>query len=285
MIEVHALNKRVNHFELCIDHLSIKPGITLVVGQNGAGKSTLLHVLATVLEPDQGRIIYANVPDCPLPLLRAEIGFLPTGIELHQDMTVHRLLLYLAELKGQRPAAAKAEVEELIELFQLNSARNYKIKSLSQGTQQRIAIAQSLIGWPHFLFLDEPLTYLDSMEKRRVISVLNRNYSRKRAAVVVSHDLEEWEGCCDHVLWMDKGRVRFYGSPEQWKCPTVRRIWEGKIKANELEQFPPTDVIRCKPSGDGHFSIRVIASQRPSPSFQPVEPSLEEAYFIRNRSL
>jgi len=284
MIEIHGLSKRLNHFQLRVDHLTLAPGTTLVVGQNGAGKSTFLHLLATVLEPDQGRIIYAHDPDCPLPLIRSKIGFLPAGIELYQEMTVNQFLTYLAELKGLDKTARRNETEKLLRLFDLKTLQNNKLKHLSQGYQQRVAIAQSLLGRPQFLFLDEPFTFLDSMEKRRVISILRRHYSRERVAVVVAHDLQEWEGFCDHVLWMDEGRVRFYGSPEQWKHSGVLHVWEGKIKAEELKRFPPARIIRSTPSSD-RILIRVIAAQPPSPSFQPVEPTLEDAYFIRKMSL
>ncbi|MDQ0339839.1 ABC-type multidrug transport system ATPase subunit [Caldalkalibacillus uzonensis] len=286
MIEIRALNKAFSHFQLSIDHLTLHPGITLVAGKNGAGKSTLLHILATVLEPDRGHVVYANDPDCPLPLIRSEIGFLPTGIELYQNMTVSRLLTYLAELKGKGldQASRHSYTKELLQLFSLESVQDHKLKYLSQGYQQRVAIAQSLIGWPHFLFLDEPLTFLDSIEKRRVISVLRRHYHRRRMAVVVTHDLDEWEGCCDYVLWIDEGRVRFYGTSEQWKFSSSLYAWEGKIKADDLKRLPHTHIIRSKPSENGLF-IRVIASRNPFPSFQPVKPTLEDAYFLRKLNL
>ncbi|WJH35885.1 ATP-binding cassette domain-containing protein [Paenibacillus sp. CC-CFT747] len=134
-------------------------------------------------------------------------------------MTAETFLRYMGELKGiysQEPARA------LLEEMDMLSLRRKRIRELSQGQRQKLALAQALLGEPAYLFLDEPLTYLDSGERRQVVSRLSR-YALRRHVIVSSHELNEWEPA-ESILWLNQGDVLFHGPAEEWcrdlPCPS-----------------------------------------------------------------
>lgn len=281
MIKLNNINVKKKGFTLAIDDLRINRGVTLVVGKNGAGKSTLLRLLATASLPDKGTITYAGKTSMSLSQIRSEIGFLPTGVELYDEMTVKKFLLYMAELKGLSKKDIKKEVEALIQQFNLSSMQHTKMKKLSEGYKQRTAIAQAVIGLPFFLFLDEPLTGLDIQEKKLVINYIGKHYSKNRVAIVVTHEMNEWEEVCDQLLMIDQGEVGFYGTPTQWRYSTTHFVWEGVFSKEEWERFVNAENVIHAKKENNQFIVRIISDVKPNSSFAIVEPTLEDAYFIK----
>jgi len=266
-------------FALHVPRLSLRPGITLLAGRNGAGKTSLLELLGTAAFPQEGRITYDGMTaDRDLPTIRASIGFVPAGAELYEEMTPVKLLRYLAELKGGAP---ESELDGLLAAFRLQPFAGRKIKTLAHGVRQRIALAQALIGSPPYLFLDEPLNALDSLERLSFIRLLSA-YGRKRTVLVSTHELNEWEAWAQRVLWLDDGRPLFYGSASDWTSGLPLAIWEGFATVRQYRAFDPAAVVhmRSEPAG---CLLRLMAAEPPGPGFEPQAPTLEDAYFIRSR--
>lgn len=213
MIEIRNLRFERGSFLLEIPYLQVGRGITLLVGRNGAGKSTLLQLLSTALFPQQGEILYGgrNRAD-DLPLIRSQIGFVPTGIELYEEMRVKKFLRYMTTLKG----GTVDEIDRLLFEFGLKRVENLKIKDLSQGHQQRLVVAQSLIGSPQYLFLDEPFNALDTFERKHLINYLIR-YGKEHTILISTHDFSDWEENADHILWIDRGQILFNNRISVWK--------------------------------------------------------------------
>ncbi|MBW7474432.1 ABC transporter ATP-binding protein [Paenibacillus oenotherae] len=282
MLELHQLiwNRKRADFRLRIPRLAIKPGITLLVGRNGAGKSSLLQLLATAQFPNEGDICYNGLTaDRDLPYIRSQIGFVPTGIELYEEMKTEKLLYYLAELKG---GAAPGELDRLMESFHLMPFRNRRIKTLPQGIRQRIALAQAWIGSPPYIFLDEPLNALDSLERLRFIRFVAA-HSRNRTIVVSTHELNEWEAWSDRVLWLDEGEAQFHGTLEEWISDLPLGVWEGEIDAVHYHHLDPAHVLHMR-TDEQHCNVRLLGNEPPAPQFTRQLTTLEDAYFIRCRS-
>ncbi|GIP35491.1 ATP-binding cassette domain-containing protein [Paenibacillus sp. J2TS4] len=277
MIQLDHIEYRHASFRLRIDQLRLSRGITLLVGPNGAGKTTLLKLLATALSPHEGEIRYLNKTTREaLPLIRSCIGFLPTGLELYEDMTPYKLLSYMAELKG---ISSREEIESLLDRFGFQPLRNKKINELSQGQHQRLGIAQAFLGDPLFLLLDEALNYLDIYERKKIINELAKSSERK-AILVSTHELNEWEFVADDILWMDEGFVCFHGSPARWKMNLPWSVWSGKIDPNQLHTLNPHRLLSLRMDGQQAF-IRIIGPRPPAESFEETTPNLEDAYYIR----
>ncbi|AJY73681.1 ATP-binding cassette domain-containing protein [Paenibacillus beijingensis] len=268
-------------FTLAMPNLIFRSGITLLAGSNGSGKTSLLQLLATAAFPSEGMIRYGDMTtDRHLPAIRASIGFVPTGLELYEDMTCEKILRYLAELKGE---TSRIEHERLLETFHLNEFRKRKIKSLAHGVRQRIALAQAWIGSPSYIFLDEPLNAMDSLERLRFIRYLSA-YARDRVVIVSTHELNEWDAWAGRILWLRNGRPGFHGTTEEWCRSLPLSIWEGAVTAADYESLPPASVLQVRPEG-ATLSVRIIAGEQPGPLFKRQPPTLEDAYFIRSRAV
>jgi ABC-type multidrug transport system ATPase subunit len=277
MIELKDISFTREGFHLKIDKLKLQAGITLLVGRNGSGKSTLLSLLATAISSGQGEIRYGGATtETSLPMIRSQIGYMPSGVELHEEMTTEQLLQYLAQLKGIH---AKQAQNSLINEFGLDDLRKSKLKKLSQGEKQRVAIAQAFLGAPAFLLLDEPLTYLDSLERKRVISTLMR-YSTKHLVVVATHELNEWDPHVERILWLDQGQIRFFDTPQQWLRDLPKQVWVAAVSIEEVELLHHEAVIGIK-AYETTAEIRLIAKESPDQRFTAVTPTIEDAYFIR----
>lgn len=273
----------VGSFMLDIPHLHIKTGITLLVGPNGAGKSSFMRILSTAVHASEGEILYAghSVRDS-LPLIRRNIGFLPSGLELYEEMTPRKLLRYMAEMKGL--AVKQAAIEELLEEFGLDPLKNRPIRHLSQGRKQCLGIAQAMLGRPPFVLLDEPLNYLDSLEQKRVLHVLS-GHAAGAAIIVITHEMNEWEPYTGRILHLDGGRIVEDMSPREWKTGLPAGVYEGNIPEGELAHLDPERILRLSVEG-GNAKVRIIGRSKPvNHWFRPAEPTLEDAYFARRLGL
>lgn len=283
MIVLNNVAWRRKKFQLFVEKLRLHPGLTLLVGRNGAGKTTLLHMLATALFPQSGEIRYGGKTAAEaLPLIRGQIGFVPTGLELYEEMKPGKLLGYLAQLKGIH---GRTQIDALIAQFHLQPFMSKRIKKLPYGIRQRIAIAQSLLGSPSYLFLDEPLNYLDSPERKQVVRHL-AHYGMNRLIVVSTHELNEWAYCAERILWFEGGRPLFYGTPAEWtnQLPASLAVWQARMRMDQFQELPENRIIHFRIDG-GDVDVRFIGHEGMADCSLcvPAETTLEDAYFIRSR--
>jgi ABC-2 type transport system ATP-binding protein len=162
--------------------LSLGHGIVGVLGPNGAGKTTLLRILATVLAPDQGSLSLLGL-DPASPAARTEarrrLGYLPQSPRLYGGFTPLEMVDYVAILKEQTDATRRRrEACEVLEGVGLGDRMHKRIRTLSGGMQQRVALASALVGHPDLLVLDEPATGLDPEQRIALRSVLAQTAGR-----------------------------------------------------------------------------------------------------------
>ena len=280
MIQVQNVKHSRKNFSLSIPELTLGKGITILVGKNGSGKSTLLQLLATALKPQQGSIEYGGkTVDHSLPFIRKNIGFLPTGIELYEEMKIKRFLRYMSELKGVGDQDA---VDQTMMALQILKNKREKIKTLSQGMKQRVGIAQAILDCPPILLLDEPLNYLDSRERKNVVSLLSR-YSQTRLVLIATHELNEWEDIADDVIWLQEGKLLFKGPINLWKTHLPLRVYKGQVPLSKIKDLDQERIIHMK-RGHDHYLIKYIDETKPFEHFKEAEVTIEDAYFIRKKS-
>ncbi|MGD6778903.1 ATP-binding cassette domain-containing protein [Sutcliffiella horikoshii] len=281
MIRLNNIYWKYKHFTLEIDELTLQPGITILVGNNGSGKSTLLHLLATATRAPRGTIFYhEDTMDTDLPLVRSKIGFVPTGVELYPDFTPVKLLMYMAQLKGLGKDYSIRQIEELMSVFHLQDVKKKKIKKLSQGMQQRLALAQAFLGKPSYIFLDEPLNFLDIHERKSLLNYVAK-LSPHCVILVATHELNEWGPVCNRVLWMYQGRVIYSGSKLMWKQHLPLKIWTGELQDNLYENFSSQHLIVYAGRVKDKLSIRCASNTKPVLGFVEAQPTMEDAFFIR----
>ena len=177
-----------------------------LLGPNGAGKSTLLALLASLMRPSQGRVLYGD-RDAPenSAAIRARIGVLGHDLFLYPELTPFENLAFFAGLYGLSDADAAAR--HALERAGLADRTADPVASLSRGMRQRVALERALIQSPRLVLLDEPFTGLDD----RSAAALSTRLTELRAAgaivIVATHDLDLAEGLLDEALFLRDGRV------------------------------------------------------------------------------
>ena len=189
--------------------LSVRPGITGLVGANGAGKSTLIKILLGLLTPTSGavRVLGLDAREQG-ELIRARVGYMPEHDCLPADVTATEFVTHLGRMSGLPPTAAKEQAAEALRHVGLHEERYRQIGTFSTGMKQRVKLAQALVGDPGLLLLDEPTNGLDPAGRDAMLALIHRIGSEFGIAVVVaSHLLSEIERICDHLVAIEGGRL------------------------------------------------------------------------------
>jgi ABC-2 type transport system ATP-binding protein len=209
MIRVHELSRRYRDFHAVRDvSFTIQGGqIVGLLGHNGAGKTTIMKMLSGYLEPTSGRIEIDGVDVAENPrAVQRRLGYLPENLPVYRDLTVADYLDYAAQLKGLQGAELRASVRQAITATELEDRLLAPVATLSRGYQQRVGVAQALLGDPQLLILDEPTNGLDPNQTEHMRDLIRR--LAKSATVILStHIMQEVEAVCDHVLILRQGRL------------------------------------------------------------------------------
>ena len=190
---------------------NIPEGICAFLGPNGAGKSTLVSIMAGILRPDGGAILFngKNVGSKNSEFASL-LGFMPQQETVYPEFTAEEYLAYIGILKGMKPAGIREASEGLLREVDLFSERKMKIRTMSGGMKQRLRLAQALMGEPRVVILDEPTAGLDPEQRRKVRRMLQKR-AQGRIILFAPHVVPDIEGIADHVLILNHGRVAFCG--------------------------------------------------------------------------
>ena len=213
-----GLEKRYGAVEaLAGVELEVKEGeLVGLLGPNGAGKSTLVKIACGLVRATSGSAEVCGAP-AGSPAARASLGYLAELFRFPGWYSADELLDLHQRLAGSTGGAS--ERTELLELVGLAEARDRKVDAMSKGMQQRLGIAQALVGRPRILFLDEPTSALDPAGRRTVRALLEELRRRGSSVLLNSHLLSEVELVCDHVVILARGRVVAAGRPADLARP------------------------------------------------------------------
>ncbi len=215
-VELHGLGKTYDGTTWAVRDLSLKiPSGSLfgLIGPNGAGKSTTLRMLATVVHPSAGDLLFDGKPLPKDPSdLRRQIGFLGDGNPLYKQMTPAEYLRFFGQCYRMAPAKLEAAIEETLLTFDLISKRNTPSGQLSKGMRQRLLIARCLLHKPRLLLLDEPADGLDPRSRSDLRAALLRTRDSGVTILVSSHILRELDDLCDRMALIQKGRLVVSGA-------------------------------------------------------------------------
>ena len=187
-----------------------------LLGPNGAGKSTLVKAACGLVRPTEGTVTVAGAP-AGSAQANAGLGYLAELFRFPDWCTAEELLELHQRLAGADGGAA--ERAELLSLVGLADAADRRIGTMSKGMQQRLGLAQALVGEPRLLLLDEPTSALDPAGRRLVRAILERLRERGVAVLLNSHLLSEVELVCDRVAIIAGGRLVAAGTPEDLSSP------------------------------------------------------------------
>ncbi|KIL53210.1 ABC transporter ATP-binding protein [Jeotgalibacillus campisalis] len=209
MITLNQVTKKYGQVEAVSDvSFSLTSGkTTALVGPNGAGKTSLLHMLSGLISPGSGTIHYLTKEKDP----RTVIGFLPRYPAFHDWMTAEEFLQFAARLGKKSKKESRIRASELLELVGLEDVYRKKIGGFSGGMKQRLGIAQALVHEPKLLLLDEPVSALDPIGRKEIMSLLN-GLKNEMTILYSTHVLHDAQLLCDEVLMMNKGKIILYDS-------------------------------------------------------------------------
>ena len=186
---------------------AVGPGVTGLLGPNGAGKSTFLKLAAGQIAPSQGGVSLLGSPAWGSPELFHKVGLCPETDAFWEGLTGLQFLLALLRLTGYDEAECRRRAAQALEQVDLAPAKDRKIGGYSRGMRQRIKLAQALAHEPDVLLLDEPVTGMDPLNRRRVIDLVKRMGQEGKTVVVSSHILHEVEAMTRKVLLIHNGRI------------------------------------------------------------------------------
>lgn len=213
IIQVEGFHKTYGG-AVAVDGLSfeIAPGQILgLIGPNGAGKTTTMRALSAVIPATGGRLSVAQIDVAANPVAaKRHVAYVPDDPQLFPELTVDEHLAFTAAAFGVPDADEKAWL--LLERFELAGKRRTPARDLSRGMRQKLAICCAYLHDPVGLLFDEPLTGLDPRGIRTLKQSIRERADQGAAVLMSSHLLALVEDVCTHILLLDSGRQRFFGT-------------------------------------------------------------------------
>lgn len=285
-----VLIKHINHSYGSVQALSdftmdLTPGIYALLGPNGSGKSTLINIITGSITASAGQILYQEDERQPEDILkmgirfREKLGFMPQYPGMYSDFTVERFMKYMSALKGITKHEANEQITKILEQVELNDVRKRRIKTLSGGMKQRLALAQAVLGNPEILILDEPTAGLDPKQRisiRNFISEISLN----KIVIIATHIVNDVEFIAKRVIMLRKGVVVDNASPNEMINKISGSVWKVICSESEIEKiqnnFRITNIGRDDESGGA--VLRIVSKKKPTETAVTISPTLEDYY-------
>jgi ABC-2 type transport system ATP-binding protein len=260
--------------------LQIPSGMFGLLGPNGAGKSTLMRTIATLQEPDSGSIRFGSIDVLKQKdAVRRTLGYLPQEFGVYPKVTAAEMLDHLAVLKGiVDPRERKVTVEALLKRTNLYEVRQRKLGTFSGGMKQRFGIAQTLLGSPSLIIVDEPTAGLDPTERLRFNNMLSE-IGENVVVILSTHIVEDVSDLCSRMAIIASGQVLLTGDPQTTIESLRGRVWKKFVEREQLPDYEKECLVISTRLVAGRTAIHVVAPERPDASFQEVPPDLEAVYF------
>ncbi len=261
-----------------------------LLGPNGAGKTTSIRMAMDIIGPDTGEVlILGQKAD---KALRNRIGYMPEERGLYQKMVVEELLVFMAELKGIKPAESRRRMGPWLEKMGLADWRKRKANELSKGMQQKVQFIQTLLHDPEILILDEPTTGLDPVGTNLMRDAMLELSRAGKTLIVSSHQMATVEQMCDRVVLINKGEKVLDGRVSEIKASygkdtlilafegdgSFLRSLPGVISVNDRGRYAE---LKLGPSADPQALLKAASEKLKITKFEVVEPSLHDIFIER----
>ncbi len=250
--------------------VTVPPGITGLLGPNGAGKSTFMKLITGQLNPSKGTVKVLGQPIWQNPGLYFRIGFCPEQDAFYERMTGLEWVKALVRLNGFSDAEAAQAAERALTAVDLMEAANKKIGAYSKGMRQRVKLAQAIVHDPELLILDEPLTGMDPLGRRKTMKMIREWARQGKSILVSSHILHEVELMTPNILLINNGRILAEGNVHQ-----IRDL---------IDEHPHTVFIRAEdPRGlaKEFLTHADVISMRFAPGAVVVETGKPDEFYAR----
>lgn len=236
--------------------LYIQPGEAFgLIGPNGSGKSTTIKLALGLVFPNQGEVLLNGLPPT-VPHSRQGLGFMPENPSLMGHLGAREHLVGAGRLRGLDGSRARQQASELLDRLGLNESGDMTLNKFSKGMAQRAALGHALMGNPNFLILDEPLTGLDPLWRKRVVDLLMDFRANGGTLLFSSHILSDVERLGDRIGILHRGRLLEITTPAEL---VSRHVGTYLIRTQGTES-PPAD-LEAAPEGPGQWGIETTADR------------------------
>ena len=269
----YGSNLALDQFTYSFDH-----GIYALLGPNGSGKSTLMNIVTQNLKSDNGEILLDDTPIGKLGAsYREKLGFMPQYPGMYPSFSALDFLRYMAVLKGLNKKKADEQIDELLHAVELHDVRTHRIGSFSGGMKQRLALAQSLLGDPEIVILDEPTAGLDPKQRIAI-----RNYiasvALNKTVIIATHVVSDVEFIAREAIMLKKGVISDSGSPYELTQKIEGQVWQTVVAAEEVQAMQEKFRVVNIQNGEQGVILRILSDMKPTDDSIPVVPSLEDYY-------
>ena len=220
-IETFDLTKVYSNNFTAVNSLNLeipKGSIFGMLGPNGAGKTTTIKMLTCLIQPTSGRAVVGGYDVQKNPdEVRNLLGMVPQQVSLYKDLTVMENSQLCADYYGVPQDERDSRIIDLMELVDIEYAKDKRVGQLSGGQKQKASLVASLVHRPDILFLDEPTIGLDPTTKRTLWDLIRELNDNGHTIILCSHDMHEVDMLCDNVAIINTGNLVAYDTPQGLK--------------------------------------------------------------------
>lgn len=274
MLSVEHVTKRYGAFTALEDiSLTFSPGVYGLLGPNGAGKTTLMKMLATLLFPTKGQILWDGEDILALGAeYRGLLGYLPQQFGYYPNYTPRQFLRYVAALQCVPKGEAEDRISRLLELVGLGADGDRKLKKFSGGMIQRVGIASAMLNEPRLLILDEPTAGLDPRERVRFRNLIH-SLAEDRIVLLSTHIVSDVETIA--------GQIVMFRDHHLYCCDTPANIcarFHGKVfQVPAGTPLGPDQFLLSEGQRETGPVLRILTEKSPAGAV-PAAPGLEDAF-------
>ena len=253
-------------------------GVYGLLGVNGAGKTTLMRMLTTLIHPTGGEIRWDGQDVFRMDsAYRKLLGYLPQDFGYYPDFSIYDYLMYIASIKGIRPAAAKQRALRLLKQVGLSQAGHKKMKTLSGGMKRRVGIAQAMLNDPKILILDEPTAGLDPNERIRFRNLISE-LSEDRIVLLSTHIVSDIEYIASEILLMKDGRITLSGTAEEVIASMPERVWLFSVPREQVDRYLAAYRVSNLKTTPAGATLRVLSADCPAAGAVETAATLEDVF-------
>lgn len=262
-------------------NLNFDKGVYGLLGPNGAGKTTLMSIMVGLLDASSGAVKFddKDITEKDSVFL-SKLGFLPQYPGYYKNYTALEFLEYMSALKGIK-GSNKKQIDELLEFVNLTEHADRKVGTFSGGMLRRVGLAQTLLGDPEVIILDEPTAGLDPIERIRLRNLLSE-IAQNRTVIVATHIVSDIEYIANEVVLLFGGQVVSSGSPEKLTNDISENVWRVEVKTNEMEDYVKKYKISNIFSEKDKYVLRVVSDEKPCLEAIQLYPNLEDVFLYHS---
>ena len=215
LLEVKKLSKTYRNGRKALDNLNfhVKKGEILgFLGPNGAGKSTTINILSTLLQSDEGEIIFFNDENLSIKDVKKQLGIVPQELAIYEDISAAQNVKFFASLYGVKKSEINEKVENALKKVGLEDRKDDKPSTFSGGMKRRLNIACAIAHSPKLIIFDEPTVGIDPQSRNHILDSIKKLRDEGATIIYTTHYMEEVQQICDRVIIMDGGTVLLNGS-------------------------------------------------------------------------